>query len=386
VRTARRGVSICGLGSVTGYGWGRKFLWDGLRSSESAVLPRPGYEEWLGHDVAYCAIVPPVERSDGLTRFGAAFSEAADEAIDDALERGWRPGPVVGLVHAVVLGEVELWRDFYLEHDRRLKSHEYLHLMPSTVLSLCMTRHDFHGPVMNVTAMCASGNAGVLTAKMWIDAGIASDVIVVSTDLSATPENIRHFRNLGVLFADAPSVEVCRPFQEGSKGFAGGEASVAMVMSGRHNGAYARVLGGAMSHDGFHPTSLNPNHREIRRCFQQALSNAKVFPSEIAYLNAHGPGTVQCDAAESEMLDTLLTDAEVYSIKPLVGHCQGAASLVELAAVCLAYETGIVPAPPQVAPGHPRLVDGPTLRRDGLTMKSSIGMGGHNSAVVLADA
>jgi 3-oxoacyl-[acyl-carrier-protein] synthase II len=239
---------------------------------------------------------------------------------------------------------------------------------------------------MNVTAMCASGNAGVLTAKMWIDAGIASDVIVVSTDLSATPENIRHFRNLGVLFADAPSVEVCRPFQEGSKGFAGGEASVAMVMSGRHNGAYARVLGGAMSHDGFHPTSLNPNHREIRRCFQQALSNAKVFPSEIAYLNAHGPGTVQCDAAESEMLDTLLTDAEVYSIKPLVGHCQGAASLVELAAVCLAYETGIVPAPPQVAPGHPRLVDGPTLRRDGLTMKSSIGMGGHNSAVVLADA
>jgi len=141
-----------------------------------------------------------------------------------------------------------------------------------------------------------------------------------------------------------------------------------------------------MSHDGYHPTSLNPNHREIRRCYQQALSNAKVFPSEIAYLNAHGPGTAQCDAAETEMLDTLLTEAEVFSVKPLVGHCQGAASTVELAASCLAYENGIVPAPPQVSPGHPGLVDGASLRRDGLTLKSSIGMGGHNSALILADA
>jgi 3-oxoacyl-[acyl-carrier-protein] synthase II len=386
VRAARRGVSICGLGSVTGYGWGRKFLWDGLRGGESAVLPRPGYEEWLGHDVAYCAIVPEVERSDGLTRFGAAVSESADEAIDDALERGWRPGPVVGVIHAVVLGEVDLMKSFYLERDRKLKSHEYLHLMPSTVLSLMMKRHDFHGPVMNVTAMCASGNAAVLTAKMWLDAGIASDVIVVTSDVSATPENIRHFRNLGVLFPEAPALEVCRPFQEGSLGFPGGEASVGMVLSGRHNGGYARVLGGAMTHDGYHPTSLNPNHREIRRCYQQALSNAKVFPSEVAYLNAHGPGTKQCDAAESEMLDTLLTDADVYSVKPLVGHCQGAASAVELVATCMAYETGIIAAPPTVAPGHPRLVDGPTPRREGLTMKSSIGMGGHNSAIILADA
>jgi 3-oxoacyl-[acyl-carrier-protein] synthase II len=386
VHTARRGVSICGLGAVTGYGWGRKFLWDGLRGGESAVLPRPGYEEWLGHDVAYIALVPDVERNDGMTRFAAAVSAAADEAIDDALERGWRPGPVVGVVHAVVLGEVDLWKEFYLERGRKLKSHEYLHLMPSTVLSLFMKRHEFHGPVMNVTAMCASGNAAMLTAKMWLDAGVASDVVVVASDLSCTPENVRHFRNLGVVFPDGPALDVCRPFQEGSKGFSGGEASVGMVVSGRPTGAYSRLLGGAMSHDGYHPTSLNPSHREIRRCYQQALSNAKVFPSEVAYMNAHGPGTAQCDAAEGEMLDTLLTEAEVFSIKPLVGHCQGAASAVELAASCMAYETGIIPAPPQVAPGHPRLVDGASLRREGLTLKSSIGMGGHNSAIILADA
>ena len=32
--------------------------------------------------------------------------------------------------------------------------------------------------------MCASGNAAVLTAKLWLDAGLVTDVVVVTSDLS----------------------------------------------------------------------------------------------------------------------------------------------------------------------------------------------------------
>jgi 3-oxoacyl-[acyl-carrier-protein] synthase II len=77
-------------------------------------------------------------------------------------------------------------------------------------------------------------------------------------------------------------------------------------------------------------------------------------------------------------------DTTIYSVKPLTGHCQGAASAVEVAVSALGYDRGLVPAPPIVAPGHPQLLDGPTPITGGLTLKSSIGMGGHNSAVVLA--
>ena len=77
----------------------------------------------------------------------------------------------------------------------------------------------------------------------------------------------------------------------------------------------------------------------------------------------------------------------IYSIKPMVGHCQGAAAAVEVAAAALGYAHGIVPAPPTVAPGHRRLLDGPTpIQAGGMTLKTSLGMGGHNSAVVLAPA
>jgi 3-oxoacyl-[acyl-carrier-protein] synthase II len=164
-----------------------------------------------------------------------------------------------------------------------------------------------------------------------------------------------------------------------------GEASVAFVLSNRAHNPYLRVLGGAMTHDGYHVTSINPELTEVFRCFEDALANAGVTASSVRYLNAHGPGTRQCDRAEATVLEALFpTRTRVYSVKPLAGHCQGAASAVEVAAAALSYTNGAIPAPPVVASGHPQLLDGLTPIADGLTVKSSLGMGGHNSVVVLA--
>ncbi len=382
----RSPATVCGVGAVTAYGWGREQLWEGLASGASAVVASSGWEETLGHDVAYMGKIADVEHTDPRSRFARAMESAVDEAIADAYARGWKPGPVVGLIHAIVLGEVDVWREFYMERDRRLSKREYLQLMPSTILSSQMQRNDFHGPAMSVTAMCASGNAATLTAKMWLDAGIVTDVVVVATDVSGTTDNIRHFVDLGVLFVDRPPFEACRPFQESSKGFLLGEASVAFVVSRQREPAYLRILGGAMTHDGFHAVSINADHAEIRRCFELALADARVDPVDVQYLNAHGPGTAQCDAAEAEMLDTLFGEAQgVFSVKPLTGHCQAASSAVEIAAACLAFETGTISAPRAVSPGHPRLLSGPTARKPGIMLKSSIGMGGHNSVIALDD-
>ncbi len=387
----RSSATVCGVGAVTAYGWGRKHLWDGLESGQSAVVRSTGWAETLGHDVAYMGRIADIPhedppQKDPRSRFARAMETAVDEAIEDAYERGWKPGPTVGLIHAIVLGEVDTWREFYMERDRQLTKREYLQLMPSTILSTQMQRHGFHGPAMSVTAMCASGNAAMLTAKMWLDAGVVTDVIVVATDVSGTTDNIRHFVDLGVLFVDRPPFEACRPFQVDSKGFLLGEASVAFVVSHQIEPAYLKVLGGAMTHDGFHVVSIDPEYAEIRRCFELALVDAGVDRADVKYLNAHGPGTAQCDAAESGILDTMFGEAEgIFSVKPLTGHCQAASSAVEIAAACMAFESGVIPAPRPVAPGHPRLLGGPTPRKPGIMLKSSIGMGGHNAVIALDD-
>lgn len=382
---AAKGIGICGIGAVTGYGWGVSPLWDGLVSGKPAAAVVGGFGA-DGGDEAWVARIPDGgEVEDGPSRFARAMRSAAREAILDADQRGWRPGRRVGLLHAVVLGEVDLWRDFYTVRNGRLSVREYLALMPSTPMSTLMQEYGFHGPAMNVSAMCASGNAGLITAKSWLDADIVDDVVFVATDLSTTPENVVHFVDLGVAITDTPPLDACRPFQQGSRGFIMGEASVAFVLSARTGHPYARALGGAMSHDAHHVTSIDPNLAHVTACFEDALTNARVPAGAVGYLNAHGPGTMQCDRAEAAVLEQLFpSDTGVYSIKPLAGHCQGAASAVEVAAAALGYDRGIIPAPPTVAPGHPQLLDGPSPVNDALTVKSSLGMGGHNSVVVLA--
>ena len=219
--------------------------------------------------------------------------------------------------------------------------------MPSTLLSGIMQEFDMHGPNMMVTAMCASGVASLLTAKMSDRSGPRDRRSrVLTSDLSGTPENIRAFSDLGVLIVDSPAFDACRPFQEGSRGFVGGEAAIAMIVSGRPSGSYATIRGGAMTHDGYHAISINPDHKQVFNAFRGALENSGVDASEITYVNAHGPGTKQCDKCESEILDTLLPGAEgIFSVKPLAGHCQGAAGSVELIATLHGFETGLIPAP-----------------------------------------
>ena len=380
-------MGIAGIGAVTGYGWGRKALWNGLASGKPAATLYPGFGPGENDDAWLARVPDEGDPRDGLTRFAQAMRAAAREAITDARQRGWTPGPRVGLLHAVVIAEVEGWRAFYLEDHANRRIRDYLALMPSTPVSMLMQEYGFHGPAMNVSAMCASGNAALITAKMWLDTGMVDDVVFVSTDLSLTPENVEHFVRLGVGVVDTDPLDACRPFQHGSRGFPAGEAAVSFVLSRRSDAPYVRVLGGAMTHDAFHLTSVDPSRSEVDRCVLDALASSGVDASDIAYLNAHGPGTQQCDTVEAAVLDEVLGGAaQIYSVKPLTGHCQGAAAAVEVAAAALGYAEEQVPAPPTVAPGHPRLLDGLTPMLSGLTLKTSLGMGGHNAAVVLAPA
>src|SRR6201994_1831880 len=104
----REPIDFAGVGAVTAYGWGRDRLISGLMSGVSAVLPHDGFDESIGGKAFGAGVAEGGLESDGPSRFARALRAAAREAVEGALERGWTPGPTVGLVHSVVLGEVDL--------------------------------------------------------------------------------------------------------------------------------------------------------------------------------------------------------------------------------------------------------------------------------------
>ncbi|MCP9619644.1 beta-ketoacyl synthase N-terminal-like domain-containing protein [Nocardia otitidiscaviarum] len=380
-------MTIAGIGAVTGYGWGRETLWEGLLSGKPAARLFPGYgpdrdrQGWVARvpDGGDSAVSP--------SRYGRAVQQAAREAVADATERGWRPGRRVGLLHAIVLGDVYEWRDFYVVDGARRRNRDYLRLLPSTPIAMLMREFGFHGPSMNVTAACSSSNVALITAKLWLDSGFADDVLVVASDLSATPDMVEPFVQLGAAVDDTEPLQACRPFQEGSRGFGFGEASVGFVLTRDADRPYVSVLGGAMSNDAYHVLSVDPSHEQIFDCVHRALADAGIRPDQVDYFNTHGSGTKQCDDAETAVLERILGGRPwVTALKPLAGHCQAASAGVEVAAAAIGYDRGIVAAAPIVAAAHARLLDGPTPMSGGITLKTALGMGGHNSAVVLGPA
>jgi 3-oxoacyl-[acyl-carrier-protein] synthase II len=139
-------------------------------------------------------------------------------------------------------------------------------------------------------------------------------------------------------------------------------------------------------------TAPRPDGSQAARTMRGALKDARVEPSEIRYVNAHGSSTPLNDPTETKAIRTVFGDhaskLQVSSTKAYYGHALGASGAMEAAITALSLERGWLP--PTLNLETP--ADGCDLdyipgsgRRAQVdyALSNSFGFGGINAALVL---
>jgi 3-oxoacyl-(acyl-carrier-protein) synthase len=165
--------------------------------------------------------------------------------------------------------------------------------------------------------------------------------------------------------------------------------------SGRARGAepLGFIDGFGLSCDAHHVTGPHPQGAGAARAMQDAIARARIDPSQIDYVNAHGTGTPLNDRMESlalrETFGDRIGEVPVSSVKALTGHMMGAAGAVEAVASLMAIRHGVIPptwnweeADPDCdvdcVPNAPR--EQPVRR----VLSNSYAFGGNNGSLLLS--
>jgi act minimal PKS ketosynthase (KS/KS alpha) len=278
--------------------------------------------------------------------------------------------------------------------------HLYDYLVPSSFAREVAWSVGAEGPAAVVSTGCTSGLDAVGHGAELVREGSADVVIAGATDAPISPITVACFDAIKATTSRNDDPEhASRPFALTRDGFVLGEGAAMFVLEElghaqrRHARIYAEIVGFASRSNAFHMTGLRPDGREMAEAITAALDEARLNPTDVDYVNAHGSGTKQNDrhetAAFKRGLGAHAYATPVSSIKSMVGHSLGAIGSIEIAACALAIEHGVVPPTANLHEPDPEcdLDYVPLVARQArvdVVLSVGSGFGGFQTAMVLA--
>ncbi|MGW5660948.1 beta-ketoacyl-[acyl-carrier-protein] synthase family protein [Streptomyces sp. NPDC003758] len=412
-----RRVVMTGIGVRAPGGTGTKEFWDLLTSGRTATRrisffdPSP-FRSQVAAEIDFDARLEgftprEIRRMDRATQFAVACTRdaVADSGLD--LEAGdpHRLGVSLG---SAVASATSLESEYLVMSDAGrqpvvdpayLSPHMFDYLSPGIMPAEVAWSVGAEGPVTMVSDGCTSGLDAVGHAVQLIREGSVDTMIAGATDTPISPIVVACFDAIKATTTRNDDPEhASRPFDNSRNGFVLAEGSAMFVLeeyeAAKARGAhiYAEVTGYATRSNAYHMTGLKKDGREMAEAIRRALDEARLDPTAIDYINAHGSGTKQNDRHETAAFKRSLGDhayrIPVSSIKSMVGHSLGAIGSIEIAACALAIEHNVVPPTANLHQADPEcdLDYVPVTAREHRTnavLTVGSGFGGFQSAMVL---
>src|SRR5476651_801257 len=368
-----RRVVVTGLGMVTPLGCGVEPTWRRLIAGESGAKR---IERFDVSDLP-CKIACTIPSGDGS---GDTFNPdqwmepkeqrkvddfiiyamcAAHQALDDA---GWRPTSnddqiTTGVMIGSGIGGIEGIADTAITLKEKGPRRVSPFFIPGRIINLASgyvsIEFGLKGPNSAVVTACSTGAHAIGDTGRMIALGDADVMVAGGTESPVNRIALAGFSALKALssgFNEAPT-KASRPYDKDRDGFVMGEGAGVLVLEeyehAKARGAkiYAELTGYGMSGDAYHITS--PNSDGPKRSMLNALRNAGLNPSDVQYVNAHGPSTPLGDKNETDAIKLAFGDHArklvVNSTKSMTGHLLGGAGGIESVFCALAIHHQISP-------------------------------------------
>jgi 3-oxoacyl-[acyl-carrier-protein] synthase II len=401
-----RRVVITGLGVVTSLGLSVEEFFSNLLAGKSGVsritrIDPANLEVQFAGEIKNFPFrerfdIKLEKRTDRFTQY--ALWASLDAVKDAQLNLDSIDKDRVGVVIGSGMGGIETWE---IEHIKYLnggpkKVSPLLVPMASGQVSIYF---GFRGPNFCVTSACASGAHAIGEAYRLIKAGDADIIITGGSEAPITGYCISSFANMGALSKRNEEPEkASRPFDRDRNGFVLGEGCGVVVLEElshalkRNAKIYCEICGYGTSADAYHITAPDENGEGAYMAMANALKEAKLSPTDIDYINAHGTSTKLNDKVEVMAIKRLFKEHAykllINSTKSMIGHLLGGAGAVEFVVTCLSVYYNKV---------HPTInLDNPDEGMDldfvrfkmkekeiFAALNNSFGFGGHNACLAV---
>lgn len=314
-----------------------------IRGSKNAIKTQHGY--FLNQDLAcfdsslFSLTEQEVKRADPQQRL---LLEIVKECFENTGKTNYRGQDIACYVGT--------FGEDWLQSQSKEDQHSGGYIMSGQIDLMLANRvsyeNDLRGPSVVIKTGCSASLVALHEACRAIQMNDCTGAVVAGTNLILGPSTTVAMTSEGILSPEGS----CKTFDSNANGFARGEAVTAIYIQSLSRAIEERlpiravIANTGVNCDGRSRSILQPSLEAQIALMRKVYGDVGLDPTRTAYVECHGTGTPTGDPIEAAAVGQVFGSKGVYigSIKPNLGHSEGASGISSLLKCVLMLEKSMI--------------------------------------------